>query len=649
MKQFFTASEIAKASGTSERTVNKSAKKHGWRLQDGKARRVAGREGGGGWEYHVSLLPKAAQARLMMVHGAPANANADPVESASSQLWAIYEGLSKERKAACEARLKIVDEVVSLISGGMGETAAIAMASRSHGASQRAIRNWRTRIMGVERQDWLAALADQYQSASCFADCDPKAWAALKSDFLRPEGPAFSACYRRMKEAAPEQGWSPIPAERALRRRLEAEVPKAVQVAARQKREQVKNLYPAQRRDRSMLHAMEAVNMDGHKFDVFVQLPGQSTPTRVMLLALQDLYSGKMVAWRLSASENKDTVRLVIGDMVSRHGIPDKFLLDNGRAFASKWISGGAPNRYRFKIRDEDPQGLLVTLGTEIVWATPYSGQSKPIERAFRDLAENIAKHPFCAGAYTGNTPDAKPENYASRAIPFADFKVHVDRMIAEHNARPGRKAGNAKGRSFDETFSTSLEDPATLVRWPTENQRSLWLLAGERIRTKKGSGEVHIFGNRYWNAALNAHAGNNVTVRFDPDHLTQPIRVYDAKDNLICVADCIADTGFFDTSAARDHASKRNQLTKTIRESARLHAELSPDALAEIYSAGKVAPEPKPEPPKFKRIANGGLRAEPAAKSEWDEKSEEAFSRAMRMLEKNVIEFPVNGEKPSR
>ena len=647
MRQFFSPKEIADAAGITERAVNQMASKSHWRHQDAKARKREGR--GGGWEYHVSLLPQVAQARLMVIHSAPANANRNKVAEARSKLWATYEGLSKDRKAACEGRLKVLADVALMMTGGLGETAAIAIAAKNHEVSPRAVRNWRDRIAGVERQDWLAALADQYQSTSSFAECDPRAWAALKSDFLRPEKPAFSACYRRMKEAAGEQGWSPIPAERALRRRLEAEVPKAVQTAARQKREQVKNLYPAQRRDRSMLHAMEAVNMDGHKFDVFVQLPGQTTPTRVMLLALQDLYSGKMVAWRLSASENKDTVRLVIGDMVTRHGIPDKILLDNGRAFASKWITGGAPNRYRFKVRDEDPQGLLTTLGVEIIWATPYSGQSKPIERAFRDLAENIAKHPFCAGAYTGNTPDAKPENYASRAIPFAEFSVHVDRMIAEHNARPGRKGGNANGRSFDETFSQSMENPATLVRWPTENQRALWLLAGERIRAKKGSGEIHIFGNRYWNAALNSHAGNNVTVRFDPDHLTQPIRVYDASDNLICVADCIADTGFFDTAAARDHAAKRNQLTKTIRESARLHAELSPVALAEIYGAGKLAPEPKPEPPKFKRIANGGLRAEPEAKVEWDEQSEEAFSRAMRLLEENVIEFPIKGEKPDR
>jgi hypothetical protein len=28
--------------------------------------------------------------------------------------------------------------------------------------------------------------------------------------------------------------------------------------------------------------------------------------------------------------------------------------LDNGRAFASKWITGGANTRFRFKVREED-------------------------------------------------------------------------------------------------------------------------------------------------------------------------------------------------------------------------------------------------------------------------------------------------------
>lgn len=640
MKQFFTVAEIAEAQGVGARAVNKAAAKGRWQQQAGKARKRPGRDGGGGWEYHLSLLPKATQAKLSLIYGAPANSN-DVQRLESNRLWASFETLSKARKAACQDRLAVVVEVEAFLAAGLTETAAVAAAARSGGVAPRSVRTWRKRLEGIERQDWLAALADRYQSTASASPCDERAWSALKSDYLRPEAPSFSACYRRMVAAAGEHGWSPIPDEQALRRRLKAEVPKAVQVTARKKRDDAKRLYPAQRRDRSTLHAMQAVNMDGHKFDVFVQMGGFSRPVRVMMVALQDLYSGKIVAWRLDASENKDAVRLAIGDMVSRYGIPDTILLDNGRAFASKWISGGAPNRYRFKVRDEDPQGLLTTLGVEIVWATPYSGQSKPIERAFRDLAEDISKHPFCAGAYTGNTPDAKPENYASRAIPFEDFCSHVDRMIIEHNARPGRRGGNANGRSFDEAFSASMQDANTLVRWPTEAQRALWLLAAESVRAKKGSGEIEFCGNRYWHQALNQHAGTNVTVRFDPQNLTLPIHVYEARtDRLICVADCIADAGFFDTQAAREHAAKRNALAKALRESARLNAEISPEALAELYGADKPAPEIRPEPPRVKRLAMGGAAAS-APEAAWDEAAESAFSRAMRMLEGEVIEFP--------
>ncbi|MCJ8027046.1 hypothetical protein KYK30_20395 [Shinella yambaruensis] len=40
------------------------------------------------------------------------------------------------------------------------------------------------------------------------------------SDFLRPEKPSFSACYRRMHHAARKYSWSPIPSESSLRRRM---------------------------------------------------------------------------------------------------------------------------------------------------------------------------------------------------------------------------------------------------------------------------------------------------------------------------------------------------------------------------------------------------------------------------------------------
>jgi len=635
MKEWLTPREIAELStgelpGT-ERNINQLAKREGWRNRANQARKSASR--GGGWEYHVSLLPGSMQARLMVTHMAPANENTDAVESARSVLWERFEGLSSDHKQTARTRLDIVEHFETLRRGGLGKTAAVRLAAKRNDISAATLQGWLAKISNVERADRLAALAPDYKGATDRAECDPRAYAALKSDYLRPERPSFSACYRRMKAGAAQHGWKPIPSERALRRHLDADVPKATQVLARNGRDKAKTLYPAQKRTRGHLHAMQAVNIDGHKLDLFVRWPGREQPVRVYMIALQDLYSGKFLAWRLSESENKETTRLVIGDMVERYGIPDMLYSDNGRAFASKWITGGIANRYRFKVREEEPQGLLTTLGVEVHWTTPYSGQSKPIERAFRDLADTICKHPLCSGCYTGNTPDAKPENYGSKAIELETLRDHVDACMAEHNGRPGRRAAHLHGRSFDVAFSESLADPSTVVRWPTRAQRSLWLLAGERIRASKGNGEIGLLGSRYWNEALAAWAGKLVTVRFDPDDLSRDVQVYDASDRLICAAQLIGLTEFDNAEEAREHAARRNRFIRANRAVQKLHTEHTADELARIYAAGEPE-KPKPQRPKVTRIAvAGGPAAAAVEQAEWDQEAEEGFSRGLRLV----------------
>lgn len=656
-REWFTLAELAAAKlpdlPASLSSLKRLATENGWRFVPGCARKVAARTKQQ-WEYHHSLLSSAAQTRLLLVYATP---DADSTESPlRKELWSRFEALSKDHKANCENRLRILVHADDLTRSGMAMNAAVTLAARRHDVSVRAIYNWQGLVQGIDREDWLAALAPAFVSSSERAECHPEAWDFLTSDFLRPEEPSFSSCYRRLIEAAEKKQWAPIPLERSLRRRLAAEVSKAVQTLARKGKDKSKTLYPAQRRTRDHLLSMQAVNMDGHKIDVFVLLD-DGRIVRLYLLAIQDLYSGKILAWRLTDSENKETVRLVIGDMVEAHGIPEIITLDNGRAFASKWISGGSANRYRFKVREEEPEGLLTALGIELSWTLPYSGQSKPIERAWRDLAENISRHPVCAGAYTGNKPHAKPENYASRAVPIDTMRAHVAKQIDEHNQRTGRTAKICAGRSFDETFADGLKH--AIVRRPTAAQRALWLLAAERIRAQRGSGEIHLFGNRYWSRELNAFAGRNVTIRFDPDHLTRPLRVYDETNALICEAECIVDAGFHDAEAARQHAKARNDYQKALAAEKRAHARLSAEDLAAILSRGDLQAPQRPQPkPGITRIARGNLavQAAPAAEPVQQDEFERHFSRALRIIsggasihqfpaEASVVNEPVSAE----
>lgn len=619
MRQWFRVDEIAAAAqgelpGT-VRGLNLIIARDGWRAsphcRKGDAR---------GFEYHVSLLPKPVQIRLQ----------AEPLplpEAAESQLWQAFNSLPDTHKAEAAKRLAALETLAGLRSSGMAETAAGRRAARDSGVSLATLYNWRSMVSGLSRADWLAALAPNHGGGRKRSACDPDAYAVIKSDFLRPEEPTFTACYRRLEKLAKASGWV-LPEAAALRRHLDKDVPRAVQVMLRQGRDAARTLYPAQTRTRAHFRAMAGVNMDGHKFDVFVKT-ADGRVIRPMLVGIQDLYSGKILAWRLAESENKDMVRLVIGDMVERHGIPDAIWLDNGRAFASKWITGGVANRFRFKVKDEDPQGLLTALGVKVHWTTPYSGQSKPIERAWGELAQ-ITRHPFCAGAHTGNAPDAKPENYGSRAVDFTAFKAFVDQEVLEHNARPGRDTETANGRSFDETFAASIADPATIVAWPTSAQKALWLMAAERIRTSKANGEIAFMGNRYWDSKLTGHAGQYVTVRFDPDRLMEPLRVYDGQGKFLCAAAAIARTGFDDVDAARSHARNRKAYVNAVKAQADLHARLSAEELARLYASGAEALSPKTEKPAVTRLA--GLPAN-EKDPDWGDDEERAFSRGLRIV----------------
>ncbi|PYE86883.1 transposase domain-containing protein [Phyllobacterium leguminum] len=616
----------------SVRGWNRKITEQKWRAADGKARKA-----GHGWEYHLTLFPQTTQ---NLLPAKEADAAAKPSsDTTENPIWRRYDELPQKHKDECARRLTIVKAAHRLMSVGKTQTAAIEIAAREAGISTPTLRNWLNTVRGVRASDWLAALAPDYKATAQFTECHPKAWEALKSDYLRAEAPKFSACYRRLEAAAKREGWEPLPSERALRRRFEAEVPQSVIKLKRSGRDELKKLYPAQRRTKKRLRAMQVVNIDGHRWDIWVHRPsGNGEPFRPLLVAIQDIFSGKFLAWRHCETENRVAVRLVIGDVVERYGIFDEIVLDNGRGFASKWITGGTPNRYRFKVRDDEPDGLLTQLGVEVHWATPYAGQSKPIERAFRDFCEDIAKHPFCAGAYTGNSPVNKPENYGSRVLEWDEFRQFVDGMIAEHNARVGRKTETAKGRSFDEAFAASIAEPSTIVRWPTTTQRDLWLLMAEEVTARKGNGEIHLLGNRYWTEELIEHAGKKLAARFDPDDLTRPIKVYDLRGSLLCEAPSLGDVDFIDAEEAHTHNRLRAAFQKKQRELAELHVTMKPDELGRLYAPTAVSEKKSMKPAVTRLATRGNAALKPRPEESWNEEAEAAFENVASLMGRRLL-----------
>ncbi|WP_345779457.1 transposase domain-containing protein [Thermomonas sp. S9] len=57
-------------------------------------------------------------------------------------------------------------------------------------------------------------------------------------------------------------------------------------------------------------------------FDLRVQLPS-GTVGRPVLVAWQDIYSGKILAWRVAETLSSHLVQTTFGDVVERYGIPE--------------------------------------------------------------------------------------------------------------------------------------------------------------------------------------------------------------------------------------------------------------------------------------------------------------------------------------
>ena len=576
-REWWTTAEIAEAGlpdlPVTRQGADKLAERENWRGQAKFARRRAGK--GGGWEYSWRLFPSRAQRRLLMAVAAPAGPAQRPEGTKREEQWAWFEALPKTVQDRARARLLVIQQVEAM-DPVLGRYLAVHTVAKASGDGARTIWNWFLMIEGVAAHDRLAFLAPRNRAAAPrnrAKDCEPAFFDLIKSDYLRPEAPPFTDCFRRAARVAAQQGWAVLP-ERTMRRRLDAAVSEATQLLARKGIDAVKRRYPPQVRDKTALVAMEAVNADFHKFDVFVRWPAPKGEApailRPQMVAFQDIHSGRIVAWRVDVTPNSTAVLLAAGDMIETWGIPERVVMDNGREFAAKAISGGVSTRFRFKVKEDDIPGLFVSLGCQVHWATPYSGQSKPIERAFRDMCSSISKDPRFAGAYTGNRPDAKPENYGSTAIDLDRFLTVLAEGIEEHNTRQGRRSEVAWGRSFAEVFDESYG--AAPVRKATEAQRRLWLLGAEGLRADSKTGAVWFQGNEFWQPWMGEIAGSRVIARFDPAAFWDGLHIYGADNAYLGHAPVRQKAGFFDMDEARAHARARRDWMNAEKKALEAH-----------------------------------------------------------------------------
>ncbi len=516
-------------------------------------------------------------------------------DARAEQLSRRFEAKPETIKVDARVRLAIVREHEQLVARGFERESVIETVTREHGISEATLGRYLDLVKGEQEALWLYLLAPAYAGRTATADMSAEPWEILKGDYLRAERPTARACIQRLFNASAGKGWV-LPKARTLQRRLKA-LPRAVKMLARYGSKALRESFPAQQRSRAALSALEIVNADGYKHNLWVRF-ADGEVVRAKTWFWQDVYSSKVLTWRTDKTEHTDMIRLSFGDLIERFGIPDAALLDNTMAAANKTMSGGVKHRFRFKVKDEEPDGVFKLLGCNVMWATPHHGQAKPVERAFGvgGIGEYIDKAPELSGAWTGaNTLDKPDYDGKSRVIETAMLQAVIEREIAAWNARDGRRGAMARGRSFDALFDESYQ--AKPIRRATEAQRRLWLLATEPVRVAR-DGSIALdagrivgerLSNRYWSPELYELEGRQVAARFDPQRMHEGVHVYAIDGRYIGFAECDRPAGFNDQGAARERARARNTFVRNAK--AMRVAEVRMDAFEAARGLSGAAP----------------------------------------------------------
>lgn len=551
------------------------AKKQGWKTQKRVGR-------GGGLEYAVESLPSNVQQEIKLKFAKTLKQKAqafvpkqDTTERYLAQaLWKPFDKANDGQKEKAKQKYQAVVAVQQLVDANTPLMQALEIVAQAQNVQIGSLKNWYYKVRRFNQSDWLAVLVKRSGKAPKEkAIFEQEAWDTFLADYLRPTKPSVSACYERLKRAASNMGWK-IPSKQTVQRRLENDVPFEVQVLLREGENKLMNLVPSLRRSVADLDAMEWINGDGYQHNVFVRWTNGEI-VRPKTWFWQDVRTRKILGYRCDMSENTDSIRYALMDVIFKYGIPKHITIDNTRAAANKWMTGGVPNRYRFKVKEDDPKGIIPLLGIQLHWTSVIAGkghgQAKPIERAFSHggVGELVDKDPALNGFYAGANVYDKPDDYNSgkEGVDYDTFMQALQRGIEIFNQKEGRNTEMCQGiYSFDQVFERDYQQAS--VRKASPEQLRMLMLCSEAVNVsdkgefKLGSGGKRLGReNRYFANELRGSECKKVVVRFDPAKLHENVFVYSLNGIFLCEAQCIQDAGFGDTESAREVAKLRKRI----------------------------------------------------------------------------------------
>jgi putative transposase len=307
-------------------------------------------------------------------------------------------------------------------------------------------------------------------------------------------------------------------------------------------------------RDYSLINVGDILVADGHVLNFEIINPWTGKPKRMTLIVFLDMKSSIPLGWEIMPTEDTSAISSALRRAILMLGkMPQVVYLDNGKAFKSRFFAGCDFEQAGFA-------GLYERLGIKTIFAWPYHGQSKTVERFFGSFAE---LERWCP-TYTGTSIEAKPPrmNRGERLHRLAYEKNNpaltmeqAHRAIAawfdEYANRPQR--GHLKGQAPNDLFIAERGpgvDPAELA----------YLMMSMEIRTINRNG-ISFQGRNYYHPELHGRR-HPVVIRYDLQDKSA-LYVFEQSGEFICRADMVQ--GVHPAAFALGNEADREKLVQHI------------------------------------------------------------------------------------
>ncbi len=576
------------------------AKREGWdKLPANVARKRSGRDGGGGMEYHTSILPELIHGAIFLAERqaselAAQNARREDdknkmvlrstlslnarqrmaMEARSTVLLAIdrYQmerGMTRSKAinafvqaqkhfihrenaeaardagaALSQAEMTLLQAAPALVSdAGFGLTPELLLLAndRPRGVakiSRSTVYNWyKGRVEGG-----IGGLAP---TPTMVDQPLPKGFSDFLTFYAKPQKPSIAAALKKYMETVtdPAMALSLNQVEYTLRTKLN-NIEKNV---GREGLLTIRSRLAYVQRTTDNLLPTTIYTADGKTFDAEIADWKTSRPVKPEITSILDVATRRCVGIAISRKENAVAVTEALRNACVEYGIPAVFYTDRGAG-------------YKNKIMDGDINGLMGRLSITKYHALPRNSQAKGIIERFNRTAWNPLAQTL--PTYLGKDMDKEASEKAhkktradlkefgfSRLLPTWDeFREMCNQTVVDYNSTPHSglpkfedpETGRIRHMSPNDAWAAHVADGFEPVPVEADIQDDLFRPYVERVARR---GLVEWNTNSFFHNDLEAYHGKKVLVGYDDNNarfvwVREIDRAAGQPGRLICVAD---------------------------------------------------------------------------------------------------------------